>query len=189
MALTAAIFQQWKPWRRWLLRQHLPDIEFGLSSIVDLMALQPRANIRATSLWRRLHLYSNGRPSYVAFQQLSLVDSPAPPTFRPSHSNLHVHGYKGKRNDHHPIDIVVIDRIDPSTADRVLWSQLTLSTKKAHVKQIIHNKFVRHKQYIHEHGDVPEGSGKPYPGPYPKETRWAEPTAVAEETVRSRAPG
>jgi len=63
--------------------------------------------------------------------------------------------------------------------------------RKAHVKQIIHNKFIEHKQYIHEHGDddMPEILKWPYSGPAPKETpgETKEPTAVAEETVRSGA--
>jgi len=32
-----------------------------------------------------------------------------------------------------------------------------LKYEKAYVKQIIHNKLIEHKQYIHEHGDdMPE---------------------------------
>jgi len=56
------------------------------------------------------------------------------------------------------------------------------------VKQIIHNKLIEHKQYIHEHGDdMPEIRDWKWSCSAPQETpgETKEPTAVAEETVRS----
>jgi len=79
-----------------------------------------------------------------------------------------------------------------SLADDVLDRIPRLKYEKAYVKQIIHNKLIEQTQYIHEHGDdMPEIRDWKWSYSVPAlktpgETK--EPTAVAEETVRSGAP-
>ena len=76
-------------------------------------------------------------------------------------------------------------------ADDVLDRISRFKYEKAHVKQIIHNKLIEHKQYIHKHGDdIPEiRDWKWGNSSAPQETHAeTKPTAGAEETVRSGAP-
>ena len=175
------------------LRQHLPDIKIRVVNVVDLMALQPKSE------------HPHGI-SDVDFETIFTPDKPIVFAFhgypwlihrltyrRPNHDNLHVRGYKEEGTTTTPFDMVVLNEIDRfSLADDVLDRISRFKYEKAHVKQIIHNKFIEHKQYIHKHGDdMPEiRNWKWGNSSAPQETHAeTKPTAGAEETVRSGAPG
>ena len=175
------------------LRQHLPEIKIRVVNVVDLMALQPKSE------------HPHGI-SDVDFETIFTPDKPIVFAFhgypwlihrltyrRPNHNNLHVRGYKEEGTTTTPFDMVVLNEIDRfSLADDVLDRCSRFKYEKAHVKQIIHNKLIEHKQYIHKHGDdIPEiRDWKWGNSSAPQETQ-AETklTAGAEETVRSGAPG
>jgi xylulose-5-phosphate/fructose-6-phosphate phosphoketolase len=140
------------------LRSQLPDIKIRVVNVVDLMTLQPPSE------------HSHGI-SDVDFKAMFTPDKPIVFAFhgypwlihrltyrRPNHDNLHVRGYKEEGTTTTPFDMVVLNEVDRfSLADDVLDRVCRFKYEKAHVKQIIHNKLVEHKLYIHEHGeDLPE---------------------------------
>jgi xylulose-5-phosphate/fructose-6-phosphate phosphoketolase len=136
------------------LRHHLPDIKIRVVNVVDLMTLQPPSE------------HSHGI-SDVDFETIFTPDKPIVFAFhgypwlihrltyrRPNHDHLHVRGYKEEGTTTTPFDMVVLNEVDRfSLADDVLDRIPRFKYEKAHVKQIIHNKFVEHKLYIHEHGE------------------------------------
>lgn len=177
------------------LRQHLPDIKIRVINVVDLMVLQPPSeHPHGISDQDYESIFTPDKPIIFAFHGYPWLIHRL--TYRrPNHSDLHVRGYKEEGTTTTPFDMVVRNEIDRfSLADDVLDRIPRLKYEKAHVKQIIHNKFIEHKQYIYEYGDdMPEIRDWkwPYSGPAPQEMpgETKEPTAVAEETVRSGAPG
>jgi xylulose-5-phosphate/fructose-6-phosphate phosphoketolase len=77
---------------------------------------------------------------------------------RTNHKNLHVRGYKEEGTTTTPFDIVVMNDLDRfhlvgDVIDRVPG----LRNVGAHLKQMIRNKLIEHKQYIAKYGDdLPE---------------------------------
>jgi len=77
---------------------------------------------------------------------------------RTNHKNLHVRGYKEEGTTTTPFDMVVLNDLDrfhlvTDVIDRVP----KLEQIGAHVKQLMRDKRLEHKQYISEHGDdMPE---------------------------------
>lgn len=177
------------------LRHHLPEIKMRVVNVVDLMVLMsPSEHPHGISDQDYESIFTPDKPIIFAFHGYPWSIHRL--TYRrPNHDNLHVRGYKEEGTTTTPFDMVVRNEIDRfSLADDVLDRVPRLKYEKAYVKQIIHNKFIEHKQYIHEHGDdMPEIRDWKwsYSGPAPQETpgETKEPTAVAEETVRSGAPG
>ena len=174
------------------LRQHLPDIKIRVVNVVNLMALQPKSeHPHGISDVDFETIFTPDKPIVFAFHGYpSLIHRL---TYRrPNHNNLHVRGYKEEGTTTTPFDMVVLNEIDRfSLADDVLDRISRFKYEKAHVKQIIHNKLIEHKQYIHKHGDdIPEiRDWKWGNSSAPQETHAeTKPTAGAEETVRSGAP-
>ena len=176
------------------LRQHLPDIKIRVVNVVDLMVLQPPSeHPHGISDKDYESIFTPDKPIIFAFHGYPWLIHRL--TYRrPNHDNLHVRGYKEEGTTTTPFDMVVRNEIDRfSLADDVLDRIPRLKYEKAYVKQIIHNKLIEHKQYIHEHGDdMPEIRDWKwsYSGTAPQETpgETKEPTAVGEEAVRSGAP-
>ncbi|MGH8166766.1 MAG: phosphoketolase, partial [Woeseiaceae bacterium] len=77
---------------------------------------------------------------------------------RTNHKNIHVRGYKEEGTTTTPFDMAVMNDIDrfhlvSDVIDRVP----SLGSVAAYRKQLIRDKLIEHKQYIHEHGeDLPE---------------------------------
>jgi xylulose-5-phosphate/fructose-6-phosphate phosphoketolase len=69
-----------------------------------------------------------------------------------------VRGYKEEGTTTTPFDMVVMNDLDRfNLADDVIDRVPRFSNTAAHVKQMLHNKLIEHKQYIAEHGDdMPE---------------------------------
>lgn len=176
------------------LRQHLPDIKIRVINVVDLMVLQPPSeHPHGISDQDYESIFTPDKPIVFAFHGYPWLIHRL--TYRrPNHSDLHVRGYKEEGTTTTPFDMAVRNEIDRfSLADDVLDRIPRLKYKKAYVKQIIHNKFIEHEQYIHEHGDdMPEIRDWkwPYNGPTPQETPGeTEDPTVTEQAVRSGAPG
>jgi xylulose-5-phosphate/fructose-6-phosphate phosphoketolase len=176
------------------LRQHLTDIKIRVINVVDLMVLQPPSeHPHGISNQDYESIFTPDKPIIFAFHGYPWLIHRL--TYRrPNHENLHVRGYKEEGTTTTPFDMAVRNEIDRfSLADDVLDRIPRLKYEKAYVKQTIHNKFIEHKQYIYEHGDdMPEIRDWKwsYSGPAPQETlgETKEPTAGAEDTVRSGAP-
>jgi xylulose-5-phosphate/fructose-6-phosphate phosphoketolase len=141
-----------------LLRQHFPDIRIRVVNVVDLMTIQP---------WTE---HPHGL-SDLDFDSLLAVDKPIIFAYhgypwlihrltyrRRNHDNLHVRGYKEEGTTTTPFDMTVLNDLDRfHLAGDVVDRVPRLQSVGGHFKQLLRNKLIEHKQYIHEHGDdMPE---------------------------------
>ena len=141
-----------------LLRQHFPDIKIRVVNVVDLMTIQPSSE------------HPHGL-SDLDFDSLFTVDKPIIFAYhgypwlihrltyrRHNHDNLHVRGYKEEGTTTTPFDMTVLNDLDRfHLAGDVVDRVPRLQSVGGHFKQLLRNKLVEHKQYIHEHGDdMPE---------------------------------
>jgi xylulose-5-phosphate/fructose-6-phosphate phosphoketolase len=141
-----------------LLRQHFPDIRIRVVNVVDLMTIQP---------WTE---HPHGL-SDLDFDSLFAVDKPIIFAYhgypwlihrltyrRRNHDNLHVRGYKEEGTTTTPFDMTVLNDLDRfHLAGDVVDRVPRLQSVGGHFKQLLRNKLIEHKQYIHEHGDdMPE---------------------------------
>ena len=141
-----------------LLRQHFPDIKIRVVNVVDLMTIQPSSE------------HPHGL-SDVDFDSLFTVDKPIIFAYhgypwlihrltyrRHNHDNLHVRGYKEEGTTTTPFDMTVLNDLDRfHLAGDVVDRVPRLQSVGGHFKQVLRNKLVEHRQYIHERGDdMPE---------------------------------
>ena len=141
-----------------MLREHFPDLKVRVVNVVDLMTLQPDSE------------HPHGLPDRD-FDAIFTADKPIIFAYhgypwlihrltyrRTNHGNLHVRGYKEEGTTTTPFDMAVMNDIDrfhlvSDVIDRVP----SLGSVAAYRKQLIRDKLIEHKQYIHEHGeDLPE---------------------------------
>lgn len=137
-----------------ILRQHFPDLKVRFINVVDLMTLQPDTE------------HPHGI-SDKAFDSLFTLDKPVIFAYhgypwlihrltyrRTNHKNLHVRGYKEEGTTTTPFDMVVLNDLDRfhlvmDVIDRVPGLQV----KGAHVRQMLADQLIEHKQYINTYGD------------------------------------
>ncbi|HWG99161.1 MAG TPA: phosphoketolase family protein [Pilimelia sp.] len=141
-----------------LLRHHLPELRVRLINVVDLMRLQPESE------------HPHGLPD-AEFDALFTTDRPIIFAYhgypwlihrltyrRTGHDNLHVRGYKEEGTTTTPFDMLVRNDVDRyhlvmDVIDRVPG----LARRAAAVRQEMHDRRVRHRQYIRQTGeDLPE---------------------------------
>ncbi len=140
------------------LRKHLPQLKIRVVNVVDLMTLQPHTE----------HPHGLGD---AEFDSIFTKDKPIIFAYhgypwlihrlsyrRTNHDNLHVRGYKEEGTTTTPFDMVVLNDLDRfHLANDVIDRVPGLQYVGAHVKQIIRDKLIEHKQYIQMHGeDMPE---------------------------------
>jgi len=137
-----------------ILRQHFPELKVRFINVVDLMTLQPDTE------------HPHGI-SDKAFDSLFTLDKPVIFAYhgypwlihrltyrRTNHKNLHVRGYKEEGTTTTPFDMVVLNDLDRfhlvmDVIDRVPGLQV----KGAHVRQMLADQLIEHKQYITTYGD------------------------------------
>jgi xylulose-5-phosphate/fructose-6-phosphate phosphoketolase len=178
-----------------LLRQHFSDLKIRVINVVDLMTLQPKGeHPHGLSDKDFDSLFTTDKPIIFAYHGYPWLIHRL--TYRrTNHHNLHVRGYKEEGTTTTPFDMVVLNDLDRfHLAGDVIDRVPKLGYKAAYAKQYLRDKLIEHKHYISKYGDdLPEirnwtwtysgssGSQKP------SETK--SPTDVADETVRSGAPG
>jgi xylulose-5-phosphate/fructose-6-phosphate phosphoketolase len=141
-----------------LLRQHFPDIKIRVINVVDLMTIQPSTE------------HPHGLTD-VDFDSLFTVDKPVIFAYhgypwlihrltyrRTNHNNLHVRGYKEEGTTTTPFDMTVLNDLDRfHLAGDVIDRVPRLQRTGAHFKQMLRNKLIEHKLYVHDRGeDMPE---------------------------------
>jgi xylulose-5-phosphate/fructose-6-phosphate phosphoketolase len=141
-----------------LLREHFPDLKIRVINVVDLMTIQPSTeHPHGLSDKDFDSLFTTDKPVIFAYHGYPWLIHRL--TYRRhNHDNLHVRGYKEEGTTTTPFDMTVMNELDRfhlagDAVDRVP----KLQRVGGHFKQLLRNKLVEHKQYIHEHGiDMPE---------------------------------
>jgi xylulose-5-phosphate/fructose-6-phosphate phosphoketolase len=141
-----------------LLREHLPTLKVRVVNVVDLMALQPREEHPHGLAGRDFDaIFTTDKPVIFAYHGYPWLIHRL--TYRrTNHENLHVRGYKEEGTTTTPFDMTVLNDLDrfhlvADVIDRVPG----LGYRAAHVKQLMRDKRIAHKEYIVEHGeDMPE---------------------------------
>jgi xylulose-5-phosphate/fructose-6-phosphate phosphoketolase len=141
-----------------ILRRHFPELKIRVVNVVDLMTLQPESeHPHGLSDKDFDSLFTTDKPMIFAFHGYPWLIHRL--TYRrTNHDNLHVRGYKEEGTTTTPFDMVVLNDLDRfhlvmDVIDRVP----RLERIGAHVKQLMRDKRLEHKQYIRKHGDdMPE---------------------------------
>jgi xylulose-5-phosphate/fructose-6-phosphate phosphoketolase len=144
-----------------MLRDEFPELRVRVVNVVDLMTLQPKSE-HPHGLGDKDFdaLFTRDKPIIFAFHGYPWLIHRL--TYRrTNHHNLHVRGYKEEGTTTTPFDMVVLNDLDRfhlvgDVVDRVP----RLGARAAYVKQLIRDKLIDHKAWIHEHGeDLPEVRG------------------------------
>jgi xylulose-5-phosphate/fructose-6-phosphate phosphoketolase len=141
-----------------ILRKHLPRLKVRVVNVVDLMTLQSSSEHPHGLPDRDFDdLFTRDKPIVFAFHGYPWLIHRL--TYRrTNHDNLHVRGYKEEGTTTTPFDMVVRNDLDRfhlvgDVIDRVPG----LGAGAAHIKQMLRDKLVEHKQYIGARGeDMPE---------------------------------
>ena len=141
-----------------LLRKQFPDLKIRVINIVDLMTIQPSTeHPHGLSDNDFDSLFTTDKPTIFAYHGYPWLIHRL--TYRRhNHDNLHVRGYKEEGTTTTPFDMTVMNDLDRfHLAGDVVDRVPKLKNVGGHFKQLLRNKLVEHKQYIHEHGiDLPE---------------------------------
>ena len=140
-----------------ILRSELPELKIRVVNVVDLMKLQPHT----------LHphglkdvdydaIFTKDKPIIFAFHGYHTLIHEL--TYRRNNKNIHVYGYKEEGTITTPFDMRVQNEVDRfSLVKNVIQYLPQLGNRGSHLIQIMNDKLVEHKQYIHEYGvDLPE---------------------------------
>jgi xylulose-5-phosphate/fructose-6-phosphate phosphoketolase len=141
-----------------LLRRHLPDLKVRVVNVVDLMTLQPREEHPHGLAEREFDgLFTTDKPIIFAYHGYPWLIHRL--TYRrTNHKNLHVRGYKEEGTTTTPFDMAVRNDLDrfhlvTDVIDRVP----KLGYKAAHLRQLVRDKLIEHREYIERYGqDMPE---------------------------------
>jgi xylulose-5-phosphate/fructose-6-phosphate phosphoketolase len=148
-----------------ILRRHVPDLKIRVVNVVDLMTLQPSTEHPHGLPDKDYDLiFTTDRQIIFAFHGYPWLIHRL--TYRRTHQELHVRGYKEEGTVTTPFDMCVRNEIDRfHLAIDVLERVERLRNVTAHVWQMLRDKLVDHRQYIDTHGeDMPEVSEWTWPG-------------------------
>jgi xylulose-5-phosphate/fructose-6-phosphate phosphoketolase len=152
-----------------MLREQFPDLRIRVVNVVDLMTLQPQSeHPHGLSDADFDALFTKDKPLIFAFHGYPWLIHRL--TYRrTNHRNLHVRGYKEEGTTTTPFDMVVLNDLDRfHLVGDVIERVPSLGSRAGYAKQLLRDKLMDHKSYIHRHGeDMPEIRGfrwKPLPG-------------------------
>ena len=136
------------------LRRRLPDIKVRVVNVVDLTRLQPTTEhphgLNDTEFDA---IFTTERPVVFAYHGYPWLIHRL--TYRrTNHDNIHVRGYKEEGTTTTPFDMVMLNDLDRfhlvmDVIDRVPG----LRSKAAHVRQLMEDERLRHRQYTREFGE------------------------------------
>jgi xylulose-5-phosphate/fructose-6-phosphate phosphoketolase len=141
-----------------LIRRHLPQLAVRVVNVVDLMRLQPATeHPHGLSDAEFDEVFTRDKPVIFAHHGYPWLIHRL--TYRrTNHGNIHVRGYKEEGTTTTPFDMVMLNDLDRfhlvmDVIDRVP----SLGSKAAHVRQLMADERLRHRQYTREHGeDAPD---------------------------------
>ena len=137
-----------------LLRRHLPDLKVRVVNIVDLMRLQPPSeHPHGLPDAEFDDIFTDNKPVIFAYHGYPWLVHRL--TYRrTNHENFHVRGYKEEGTTTTPFDMVMLNDLDRfhlvmDVIDRVPG----LGTKAAHIRQLMVDERIKHRQYTRDHGE------------------------------------
>ncbi len=137
-----------------LLRQLAPELKVRVINVVDLMTLQPREEHPHGLPDKDFdELFTTNKPIIFAYHGYPwLIHRLA--YRRTNHANLHVRGYKEEGTTTTPFDMVVLNDLDRfHLVTDVMHRVPSMQARAAHVKQVMRDRLIEHKQYIQQHGE------------------------------------
>ncbi|MBQ7246248.1 MAG: phosphoketolase family protein [Firmicutes bacterium] len=142
-----------------ILNTELPELKIRVVNVVDLMKLQPNTQ-HPHGLKDADYdaIFTKDKPIIFAFHGYHTLIHEL--TYRRNNKNIHVYGYKEEGTITTPFDMRVQNEVDRfSLVKNVIQYLPQLGNRGSHLIQIMNDKLVEHKQYIHEYGvDMPEVS-------------------------------
>ena len=140
-----------------ILRNEIPDLKIRVVNVVDLMKLQPNTE-HPHGLTDADYdaIFTKDKPIIFAFHGYHTLIHEL--TYRRANKNIHVFGYKEEGTITTPFDMRVQNEIDRfSLVKNAIKFLPQLGNRGSHLIQVMNDKLVEHKQYIHEYGvDLPE---------------------------------
>jgi xylulose-5-phosphate/fructose-6-phosphate phosphoketolase len=141
-----------------LVRQHLPQLKVRVVNVVDLMRLQPPTeHPHGLADAEFDDIFTTDRPVVFAYHGYPWLIHRL--TYRRNnHENMHVRGYKEEGTTTTPFDMAMLNDLDRfhlvmDVIDRVPG----LGIKAAHIRQLMVDQRIQHRQYTRDHGeDAPE---------------------------------
>jgi xylulose-5-phosphate/fructose-6-phosphate phosphoketolase len=141
-----------------ILRSHLPDLKIRVVNVVDLMTLQPSSeHPHGLSDKEFDSIFTADKPVIFAYHGYPWLIHRL--TYRrTNHDNLHVRGYKEEGTTTTPFDMCVMNQLDRfDLAIDVIDRVPGIQNIAAHTRQMLRDKLIDHKEYIHRYGDdMPE---------------------------------
>jgi xylulose-5-phosphate/fructose-6-phosphate phosphoketolase len=139
-----------------LVRQHLPALKVRVVNVVDLMRLQPPSeHPHGLADAEFDDIFTPDRPVVFAYHGYPWLIHRL--TYRRNnHENIHVRGYKEEGTTTTPFDMAMLNDLDRfhlvmDVIDRVPG----LGTKAAHIRQLMVDQRIEHRQYTRDHGEDP----------------------------------
>ena len=139
-----------------LVRQHLPNLKVRVVNVVDLMRLQPPSeHPHGLADAEFDDIFTRDRPVVFAYHGYPWLIHRL--TYRRNnHDNIHVRGYKEEGTTTTPFDMAMLNDLDRfhlvmDVIDRVPG----LGTKAAHIRQLMVDRRIEHRQYTRAHGEDP----------------------------------
>ena len=140
-----------------LLKEHLPSLKIRVVNVVDLMCLQPPSEHPHGMRDKDYDLiFTKDKPIIFAFHGYPTLIHRL--TYRRTNQQLHVHGYKEEGTTTTPFDMCVLNHLDRfHLVEDVIERLPQLGSKSAYIQQLLRDKLLDHKQYVHKYGqDMPE---------------------------------
>jgi xylulose-5-phosphate/fructose-6-phosphate phosphoketolase len=139
-----------------LVRKHLPHLKVRVVNVVDLMRLQPPSeHPHGLADAEFDDIFTSDRPVVFAYHGYPWLIHRL--TYRRhNHDNIHVRGYKEEGTTTTPFDMAMLNDMDRfhlvmDVIDRVP----DLGTKAAHIRQLMVDQRIEHRQYTRDHGEDP----------------------------------
>lgn len=140
-----------------ILRGAFPDLKIRVINVVDLMCLQPESEHPHGMRDKDYDsIFTKDKPIMFAFHGYPWLIHRL--TYRRANQQLHVRGYKEEGTTTTPFDMCVLNEIDRfHLANDVIERVPSLEKRGAHVKQMLRDKLLDHKEYVQKYGqDMPE---------------------------------
>ena len=140
-----------------ILRKNMPDIKIRFINVVDLFKLQPKSkHPHGLSDAEFDALFTKDKPIVFAFHGYPTLIHEL--LYHRNNRNLYVCGYNEEGTITTPFDMRVQNEIDRFHLVLEILKRLPqLGNTGSYLYQLMQDKLVEHKQYIHEYGiDLPE---------------------------------